>query len=166
MSAGGSFIIPNIIPGDYYLGVNISDPPREGHGLSAPWQPTYFPGVQNRAAAAKIHVSRGEQLQGFEFPLAPKLKQRTIRGFVHWPNGKPAMAFVELRDNEFAQNVDLANTGPDGSFTVTGVVDRVYSVSGVTGPGERAAPMHSPKVDIGLSMDGPVNLVLSIPGRN
>jgi hypothetical protein len=47
--ADGSFTIQHVKPGDYLLGVNLADPPRDSNGLSAPWQPTYFPGVQDRS---------------------------------------------------------------------------------------------------------------------
>jgi len=165
-AADGTFNISHVAPGDYYLGVNISEPPRDSKGLSAPWQPTYYPGVQSQQAATQIHVNSAQQLQGFEFHLPPRLKQRTITGFVHWSNGKPAMAFVELKDDSFDHNVDLGNSRADGSFTVTGVVDRPYSISAVTGIGEGETPVHSPKVKLGLSTNGPIDLVLSIPGRN
>jgi hypothetical protein len=85
----GAFTITHVAPGDYLLGVNISEPPREGHGLSAPWQPTYYPGVQNRTLAKQIHINSAQRLQGFEFRLPPQLKPRTITGVVEWPNGKP-----------------------------------------------------------------------------
>ena len=63
-------------------------------------------------------MSSAQQLQGREFHLPSRLKQRTITGFVHWPNGKPAMAFVELKDDAFEDNVDLGNSRADGSFIV------------------------------------------------
>jgi hypothetical protein len=165
-AADGTFNISHVAPGDYYLGVNISEPPRESRGLSAPWQPTYYPGVQSQQAATKIHVNSTQRLQGFEFHLPPRLTQRTITGFVHWSNGKPAMAFVELKDQAFDHNVDLGNSRADGSFIVTGVVDRPYSISAVAGVGEGDTPVHSPKVELGLSTNGPIHLVLNIPGRN
>jgi len=162
----GAFTITHVAPGDYLLGVNISEPPREGHGLSAPWQPTYYPGVQNRALATQIHINSAQRLQGFEFRLPGRLKQRTITGVVKWPNGKPATAYVELKDNDFPGNVDLGNSHSDGTFTVTGVIDRPYNISAVVGISSGQTPMHSPKVDLGLSLNGPIQLVLSIPGRN
>jgi hypothetical protein len=162
----GTFNISHVAPGDYYLGVNISEPPRDSRGLSAPWYPTYYPGVQSQQAATQIHVNSAQRLQGFEFRLPPRLNQRTITGFVHWSNGKPAMAFVELKDDAFSHNVDLGNSGADGSFIVTGVVDRPYSISAVAGLGEGETPVHSPKIELGLSSNGPIHLVLSIPGRN
>jgi hypothetical protein len=165
-AANGAFSVSHVAPGDYYLGVNISEPPSYSKGLGVPWQPTYYPGVQSQQAATQIHVNRGQRLQDFEFHLPPRLKQRIITGFVHWSNGKPAMAFVELKDNAFAHNVDLGNSRADGSFIVTGVVDRPYTISAVVGVGEGETPVHSPKVDLGLSANGPIHLVLSIPGRN
>jgi hypothetical protein len=56
-----------------------------------------------RSRRLRIHINSAQRLQGFEFRLPPRLKKRTITGFVHWPNGKPAMAFVELKDNAFAE---------------------------------------------------------------
>ncbi len=164
-TADGTFTVRNVGPGDYFLGVNLSEPPRERSGLSAPWQPTYYPGAQDRKLATQIHFDSAQRLQGFEFRLPPPLKQRMITGLVAWANGQPAMAFVELKDNEFEGNVDLGNSGRDGRFTVTGVFDRPYSISAVVGIGDGETPMHSPKINLGLSMSGPVRLVLSLPGR-
>ncbi len=162
----GAFTIEHVAPGEYYLGVNIVWPPSGGHGLNMPWQPTYYPGVQNKALGQRIHIDSAQHLHGFEFHLPPRLKPRTITGTVTWPSGKPAMAFVELKDNAFDSNADLANSGWDGSFTITGVVDRPYSISAVAGLGAKETPIHSAKVDLGLSANGPVHLVLSIPGKN
>ena len=152
-------------PGDYYLGVNIAGPPRKSSGLNSPWQPTYYPGVNSRASATIVHINSAQQLQGFEFPLPPRLKQRTITGFVHWPDGKPAMAFVALKDDEFDDNVDLGNSGADGMFTVTGVVDRPYRISAAAGLAEGETPVHSATLDLGRSSNGPIHLILSVPGR-
>jgi hypothetical protein len=165
-AADGTFKISHVAPGDYYLGVNISEPPRDSRGLSAPWQPTYYPGVQSQTAATQIHINSAQRSQGLDFHLPPPLKQRTITGFVHRSNGKPVMAFVELKDNEFDHNVDLGNSRADGSFIVTGVVDRPYSISAVAGLGQGETPVHSPKVELGLSTSGPIHLVLSVAGRN
>ena len=165
----GAFTIRNVGQGDYFLGVNISEPPRQGVGLSAlsaPWQPTYYPGVQDQASAKPLHIDRAQRLQGFEFRLPPRLKRRTITGVVEWAGGKPAMAFVELKDDAFEGNVDLGNSGRDGTFTVTGVVDRPYSISAAVGYRDGETPMHSPGISLGLSSNGPVRLVLSIPGLN
>jgi hypothetical protein len=165
-AADGAFTIRNVGPGDYFPGVNLSEPPNAGRATSAPWNPTYYPGVQDRALAKRIHINSAQQLQGFEFRLPPPLKQRTITGVVEWPNGKPAMAFVELKDNAFEDNVDLGNSASDGTFTVNGVADRPYTISAVVGVGDGEVPMHSTKINLGLSLNGPVHLVISIPGRN
>jgi hypothetical protein len=110
----GYFTISRLPPGDFVLGVNISEPPREGRYLSQPFPPTYFPGVPDRAYATIIHVQSAQQLEGFELRLPARLRQRTITGRVTWPDGKPAFgAFVELKDSEFADsNVDLASCAP------------------------------------------------------
>jgi hypothetical protein len=76
------------------------------------------------------------------------------------------MAFVELKDDVFEGNVDLGNSRGDGTFKVTGVVGRLYSISAVIGISEGQSPMHSPRIDLGPSSNGPVHLVLSIPGQN
>jgi hypothetical protein len=165
-NASGAFTISHVSPGDYYLGVNISEPPRDHGGLRAPWQPTYYPGVQRREAATPIHISSAEQLEGFEFKFPPRLRQRTITGFVHWPDGKPASVWVELKDDEFEDNVDLAESGRDGSFSVIGVVDRLYHISATTRSDAKETPAHSPRIDLGISSNGPIRLVLSLPGRD
>jgi hypothetical protein len=163
----GVFTIRRLPPGDYVLGVNISEPPREGPNLSHPFPPTYYPGVPNRAGAKIIHVESGQDLAGFELRLPPRLKQRTITGSVEWPDGKPALgAFVELKDSEFPDNnVDLGNSRKDGTFTVTGVEGRQYSVSAVIGISEGQHPFHSETVLLKSGDNASIHLVLSQPGK-
>jgi hypothetical protein len=163
----GIFTVQRLPPGDFVLGVNISEPPREGQHLSHPFPPTYFPGVPDRANARIIHVESAQQLAGFELRLPARLKQRTILGRVTWPDGKPALgAYVELKDSEFAdRNVDLGTAGPDGAFVVTGVQGRLYSLSSVIGIGEGQNPVHTETVQLGPEQNGPIHLVLSLPGR-
>jgi hypothetical protein len=163
----GVFTIQRIPPGDYVLGVNISEPPREGRHLSDPFPPTYFPGVTNRAEAKIIHVESGQQLSGFELRIPFRLKQRTITGRVTWPDGKPALgAYVELKDSEFPDsNVDLGHSIKDGTFTVTGVEGRIYSLSAAIGIGEGQRPFHSETIHLKSGENGPLRLVLSLPGR-
>lgn len=51
-------------PGDYFLGVNISNPGKPG----SPFPPTYYPGVPTEAAAGIIHLDQG-QIREIELPL-------------------------------------------------------------------------------------------------
>jgi len=163
----GYFTISRLPPGDFVLGVNISEPPREGKYLSQPFPPTYFPGVPDRADATIIHVQSAQQLGGFELQLPARLRQRTITGRVTWPNGKPAEgAFVELKDSEFTdRNVDLGTAARDGMFIVTGVQGRSYSLSCRSGLRAREPPRHSETVQLKPDDNGPIRLVLSLPGQ-
>ncbi len=165
--AQGFFKVQRLPPGDFVLGVNITEPPREGKHLGDPFPPTYFPGVPDRANARIIHVEIAQQLAGFELRLPARLKQRTIVGRVTWPDGKPARgAFVELKDSEFVDtNVDLGTAGSNGAFAVTGVQGRPYNLTSVIGIGEGQNPVHTETFQLKPEENGPIHLVLSFPGR-
>jgi len=165
--AKGVFTIKQLPPGNYLLGVNITEPPREDKFLSHPFPSTYYPGVANLADAGIIHVESAQDLSGFELRLLPPLKLRTITGRVTWPDGRPALgAYVELKDSAFQNsNVDLGHGGRNGEFTVTGVEGRVYSVLSEIGIGDGENPVHSETVQLKPDENGPVHLILSLPGR-
>jgi hypothetical protein len=164
----GFFTIQRLPSGNYVLGVNITEPPRAGPYLNHPFSPAFFPGVPLRENAKIIHVESGEELTGFDLQLSLPLVQRTITGRVTWPDGQPARgASVELKDSEFPEsNVDLGTAENDGSFIVTGVEGRVYSLSAIIGIPEGQKSFHSETIQLKSQDNEGLHLVLSLSGRN
>jgi hypothetical protein len=160
--AHGEFRLQHLPPGEYLLGVNVTEPPRVGKYLSCPFPPTYSPGVIDRSAATVIHVNGKQPVSGLELRLTAPLPRRTITGTVTRSDGQSAPgAFIELKDSEFPnRNVDLGTAGQDGRFVVTGVVGRRYSVFAVTGTREEEIRMQSDIVPLSSDNNGPVTLIL------
>jgi hypothetical protein len=153
----GRFTIDRIPPGDYWLGVNITHSPRITH----PFPPTYFPGVHESEKATVIHVESAQELTDFEFRLPTSSSRRSITGRVLLPNGKPAGGWVELRDMQFPDElVDIQYPKADGTFSVSGVQGRSYSLTAVRSRGER---LIREQRELTNSDNGPINFVLTMP---
>ena len=75
-------------------------------------------------------------------------------------------AFVELKDAEFVEsNVDLGAADRNGSFVVTGVEGRSYSIRSLIGIRDGETAMHSETVQLKPAENGPIHRVVSSPGR-
>lgn len=114
-------------PGEYLLGVNISDSPDE----DTPYAPTYYPGVRDRAQATVLKVELGTVIDDIVFQLPPKLRKQKIRGVVVWPDGRPvANAEVHLQDETrpgWSIN-GFQKTDAQGRFTLSGYVGFNYEI--------------------------------------
>jgi hypothetical protein len=92
----GRYELKGVRPGDYYLGINLSDPP----GESSPYLRTYFPDVHERERAPIIHVDRAEVLTGRDIHLGKACQSRAVTGVVLWPDGRPAKGASIMIDFE------------------------------------------------------------------
>lgn len=113
--------------GEYFLGINISENPDEG----APYAPTYYPGVTDRAQATILKVELGTVIDDIVFQLPPKLHKQEVRGVVIWPDGRPvANAEVYLQDETrpgWSVN-GFQKTDAQGRFTLIGYVGFNYEI--------------------------------------
>ena len=90
--------------------------------------PIYFPGTPVPADATPITLKAGEERAGLDFSLQ-RIRVASIRGRIATPNGAPVTnAFVRLAIEgtpvQFAGTAPqpaIANTGPDGTFTLSPV---------------------------------------------
>ena len=73
----GFFAIDPVLPGRYYLAVNITFGPR----LDAPYLTTYYPGGGERAAAQVIEIREGEQKADLAVVVTP-LVETVVSGVV------------------------------------------------------------------------------------
>ena len=117
--------------GEYYLGVNLSENPDE----KAPYAPTYYPGVTDRAQATVLKVGIGTIIDDIVFQLPPKLAMRkqTIQGVVVWPDGSPAVnATVYLQDESRpGRSISgFEKADAQGKFTLTGYAGFSYEIVG------------------------------------
>jgi hypothetical protein len=160
--AHGNFTLQHLPPGDYWLGVNVTEPPRGGKNLSCPFPPTYYPGVSQTSIATVFHVNGKHPISGLELRLPEPLPIRTIKGTVTLPDGKPSLgAFIELKDSEFPnRSVDLGIADNNSHFVVTGVAGRQYSLSAGIGNSESETRMQSETVLLTVDNNGPVILAL------
>jgi uncharacterized surface anchored protein len=114
-------------PGEYLLGVNISDSPDE----DTPYAPTYYPGVEDRAQATVLTVGLGTVIDDIVFQLPPKLRKHTVRGVIVWPDGRPITnAEVYLQDETRPDRSinGFHKTDAQGRFTLSGYVGFNYEI--------------------------------------
>lgn len=82
----GRFEIGQVQPGRYRLGINVNRNLDEEH----PYPPTWYPGIAEKLQATIIEVGTAEKVKELVFKLPAKLRQRTIKGAVYWPDGRLA----------------------------------------------------------------------------
>ena len=63
-------------------------PPQSSPKADSPFPPAYYPGVTNRAAAAVVHISRGE-IKGLELPLPEVAAARQVHFAAIGLDGQP-----------------------------------------------------------------------------
>jgi hypothetical protein len=134
-------------PGNYVLGVRLSDAPDAGF----PYPHFYFPGVATREQAAVIHMDEGQRMRDYDLHLPPPLLKRTIEGTVWWPDGRPAAgATVLLEDDEYypwQSSTGSATTDEQGRFSLTGYEGRPYWVKPYIGQSD-GTQMHAEPVQL------------------
>ncbi len=115
--------------------------------------PVYFPGTTDPSGAARIELTAGASLDGFDVSIddAP-VRTHHLRGAVT-ANGQPAGAAAILaipRDAGPSPTIAAARTNPDGSFDVPGVLPGSYLLFASTNSGTSGAvPLQVPDADVG-----------------
>ena len=122
----GRFRLFDIPPGSYYLS---AAPPffygRMG-GEERSFPPVYYPGVPSPLEAAKVEVTAGQEVGGFNFTLV-ETRSYSVSGRVLTAEGKPAHAVWIISRREsgeafFTGMESGANTDLQGEFKVTGLL--------------------------------------------
>ncbi|HEV2666735.1 MAG TPA: hypothetical protein VG324_17585 [Blastocatellia bacterium] len=133
----GRYLLEGVPPGDYVLGVNITDAPAK----PAPYRPTWYPDVATRPEAAIIEVGLGHKLTGRDLIIPRRLAERTIEGTVIWPDGRPAaIAHVHLASSALMHSgrgtggLNIVPTDKRGRFKITGYEDIAYYVIASSAP--------------------------------
>ena len=147
----GHFRIFGIPPGNYYLSVSprpfIGYPGREIRSFA----PTYYPGVLRVEEAARIEVTAGGEVGGFNITVIEAFSYG-VSGRVLTPEGKPAhsvwiMSMKESDKDLTSMMGSNTNTDLQGEFKVSGLLPgrhRLYARSG----GGEDAQMASATVEV------------------
>ena len=70
----GEFSFSAVPPGDYLLGINVSQEPSSG----AAFRPTYFPGTTDRLQATPVTVGLGTEHTDIEWVVSSRLRDGAI----------------------------------------------------------------------------------------
>lgn len=138
----GKFGIKDLLPGSYFIGVNIIGEPSG----RLPFPPTFYPGVASLSQAKKLVISEGEQITGLTLRLPAKLATRVIEGTAVYSNGQVISSgflhFVDSNDPRAYDDPQAykiyadGNIGQDGHFSIRvlqGTTGWIRSV-GITNP--------------------------------
>ncbi|MGE0655443.1 MAG: carboxypeptidase regulatory-like domain-containing protein [Pyrinomonadaceae bacterium] len=120
----GRFSFRGIPPGRYYLGIGLGRWSVVKHAFPK----TYYPGTQNRSAAAVVVVAEGQIQKDIDFQMPLELPERKVTGIVVFPDGKAAAkAHVTVVEGEY-NAVSGAVSGEDGRFELSLLEGLTYRV--------------------------------------
>lgn len=129
--AKGHYELRYLTTGDYYIGISLSRSPT----LQSPYTRWFYPGVEDPASAAILHVSDRPEIQRFDLPLPVAQHDRVIQGVVFWPDGRPAEGVnMFLEDPRWPWQVFnvAAITDAQGRFTAHGFDGTRYRLHAVS----------------------------------
>ena len=153
----GKYELKGVRPGDYYLGINLSNPP----SAESPYVRTYFPDIHERERAPVIHVDRAETLTDRDIYLRTLCKPRLVTGIVLWPDGRPAAsASMMLSSAEYSWH---SNSPPQpdeqGRFSFT-VLSGLHSFLWIQAQDSNGRWLNAGKIE--LQPDGELKPVVAI----
>jgi hypothetical protein len=127
----GQFRIYEVPPGNYYLMASL-----RAFGLNDEnrnvYPPMYFPGVLDSAEAAKIRMTPGGELRGYDMTLLETVGY-TVSGRVVSADGTPFrrvfVSAVKLPSTGFARPPASQGVGPQGDFSLRGLVPGSYRLA-------------------------------------
>jgi hypothetical protein len=138
---GGRYTLPHLRAGDYFLGVSLTHPPTP----EQPYTRWFYPGTEDPARAVLLHVLDKPGAQRFDLTLPPAQHDRTVRGIVYWPDGRPAEGVnVHTQDPRWPwwPVMASARTGADGRFSLQVLDGTAYRLHAIqfANPPVSAAP--------------------------
>jgi hypothetical protein len=122
----GEFRITNVPPGEALLMITRWNRPpvkREVDGVMMADVPTYYPGVADIGQAAKLNVTPGAELSGFDLRFA-QAKVVKVSGSLLDESGKPPAqvhAFLQGKSGSFGPPVAQVLLKADGQFEIDGL---------------------------------------------
>lgn len=161
----GFFEFKIVPPGDYLLGYHLLNSPlQEGQ----PYGRTYLPGVASKALATIVKVKEGESLTGFTLRLPAPLSQRSVTGVIVWSDGQPvsdASVYLGLNEEGEMSALSSVQTDANGRFTLKLYEGLQYKV-GAFRQGVGGKHAQSEYIEVPMTVDQPLRLVLSVQARN
>jgi Carboxypeptidase regulatory-like domain len=153
----GAFSFVGVRPGSYFLSARPPGglkPPTADREQGYGWVPTWFPGVDEPTAAAKLLVLPGAELSGQDIKLLAR-PLHSLRGMVRDANGDPAAKrLITLNESFGLKPMEVhAASAKDGTFEVVELHDGTWSLSaeaendGVTLRGFATVTLHGRDVE-------------------
>lgn len=142
---GGLYHFSGVRSGDFFIGVNISDPPDS----QSPYVRTYLPAAQARESAAIVHLPKAGKLTGQDIYLSKRTEPRDVKGVILWPNGKPAPnASISLAYPDYPWRMD-SSPAPDsqGNFSIQ-VLTNLRTMLWVQAPNATGVWMNAGRVEL------------------
>lgn len=176
----GEYRISSLEPGEYLLVVeqapavriaNFIDHTDPFRDIPLPtYETTYYPGVEDQAAATSIRIGPGEEKHGIDFRLKPS-GGYSISGTFLLPDGSPAaesvVIFSKSAESEGGTIQPIVQTymsRPSGRFVRNGVADGRYKLLGATSGTATVAFLNADIVVAGADLK---DLVFQMqPGAN
>jgi 5-hydroxyisourate hydrolase-like protein (transthyretin family) len=163
----GTYELRNIKSGEYYLGINPARTPSK----DMPYTRYFYPGTEDPSHAGVVFVEEEPGTATYQFPIPAPQKQRSVAGFVHWPDGRPAEKVGILLEDirwPWQTNVILTTTDSNGHFEISAFDRTAYRIHAVTmgrftNETVSAEPMP---LGPGTDLSKPLQLILTRKGHS
>ena len=163
----GTYELRNIRSGEYYLGINPARTPSK----DMPYTRYFYPGTEDPSHAGVVFVEEEPGTATYQFPIPAPQKQRSVAGFVYWPDGRPAEKVGILLEDirwPWQTNVILTTTDSKGHFEISAFDRTSYRIHAVTmgrftNETVSAEPMP---LGPGTDLSKPLQLILTRKGHS
>jgi hypothetical protein len=138
----GEFRLFDIAAGEYYLIASFGEPDF-GSSDRDRYVPTYYPGAMAAADAQPVSIKTGEEIAGITLSLL-RATTATVSGIVRPADRQSPglLAFVvahQIPESNVGGEFAPALAGPDGSFTIGGLLPGSYAIEAHSLPGNELA---------------------------
>jgi Carboxypeptidase regulatory-like domain len=163
----GTYELRNVKAGEYYLGINLAHTPSE----AMPFSRYFYPGTEEPSQAGIVVIKQAPGVETFHFSIPAAQHERTIEGFVYWPDGRPGeQVHILLEDPRWPWQTHTvsATTDAKGHFAVKvfdGTVYRVHAVTMARFTNESISAEPG-LVTPGMDMSKPMRLILTYKGNS
>ena len=166
-ASDGAYELRNIRPGEYYLGVNLARTPSK----DMPYTRYFYPGTEDPSGAGVVIVKQGPGTSTYHFPIPAAQQQRTVEGFVYWPDGRAAEKVgIMLEDVRWPwqTNAISAMTDAKGRFEISRFDGTAYRVHAVTMASRTTEAVSAEPVPLspGTGLGKPLQLILTRKGHS
>jgi len=130
----GEYRVYGLAPGQYYVSATLRVFTTSGSPTAdrVAYAPMFYPGTGNAAEAQRLTIAPGQTIAAINLTLAP-VAASLISGTVFGADGNPAAGgavTLSPKSPRDGVNPRPASIGPDGRFTIRGVVPGDYMLRG------------------------------------